>query len=107
MTAAAYADVAAVTEALCARLRGGDVDGAAGFAAQREALIASLAHAPAPSEAAATIERILALDRELLALLETLKQRTRTALRELADGRRSLQSYRGAPGASAFVDQLG
>lgn len=112
MTAAAllatYEDLATVTEALCARLRGGDVDGAAGFAQEREALVTHLSQAPAPSEVVATIERILAIDREVLALLEALTQQTRLALTGYANGRQSLRSYRGGAGASsAFVDQLG
>ena len=105
---AAYEDVATATEALCARLRGGDVDGAAGFAQRREELIGRLTQAPVPPEAAATIERILTADREVLELLEALRQQTRAALGGLSDGRHSLRSYRGGSArSSAFVDRLG
>ena len=103
-----YQQLATVTEALCARLRGGDVEGAAVLAEERDALVKRLARMPAPRDAGATIERVLALDGEVLELLESLKHQTRAALDGLAGGRESLRSYRGGPGASAaFFDRLG
>lgn len=105
---ARYEDLAAVTEALCARLRGGDVEGAAEFAREREALVERLSQAPPPTEAAATIERILGLDSTIVELLDELTHLTRTALDGLSGGRQSLRSYRGgAEASSAFVDRLG
>ena len=105
---ATYEDVAAVTEALNARLCEGDVDGAAGLAQQREALVARLSETPPPLAAMPTIERIISLDQELMQRLEEAKRETHVALRGLAVGRQGLRTYRGAPATSpAFVDRVG
>jgi hypothetical protein len=57
MSASSYEDLAATTEALCARLREGDVAGAADLVQKRETQLANLVTDAAPSQAAETISR--------------------------------------------------
>ena len=115
-------EAARLTEAFCARVRGGDDDGGPAFCRDREAILAAIraleavAAEGADPEAAVrhrtdrarAIRRILELDRELIGLLDARKARLRVELQGLQQGRRSLHSYRGPAGTSpAVIDRLG
>lgn len=114
-----YGQALRLTEELRARLREGDDAGAEAFSRQREALLERIAslgpepggnqrHPEARRKSAATIERILELDREVLTLLEARKAHLGRELHELGRGRRTLAAYRGpTPLTPAYVDRVG
>jgi hypothetical protein len=111
-----YGRALRLTEEFCARLRKGDDTGAEAFTREREALLQrigsggdeSLRHQEWRRKSVAAIERILALDREIVTLLEERKARLGRELLELGRGRRTLAAYRGPSALSpTFVDRMG
>jgi hypothetical protein len=85
----------------------------AALAARREGLVAALAATPPPAGAAgpvvAALREALALDPEVLGLLEARRAALRRALAETVARRRSLASYRCVPPDSdaPLVDRRG
>jgi hypothetical protein len=123
-TLARYRDALRLTEAFCAELRAGEEGDGEAFARHREEILAGIPTLPASPgragaadpvgaervrrESAQAIERILALDREIVDRLEARKADIRRKLEVVKTGRRTLQSYRGpAPTVRAAVNHLG
>lgn len=116
-----YGKALRLTEEFCARLRGGDDSGGEAFSRDRAAIFEQISRMDRASEAgagesdthrayrresAAAIERLLALDRELLTMLEERKDQIGRELAGLGRGRRTLAAYRGStPLSPAFVDR--
>jgi len=111
-----------LTDDFCSRLRRGDDADADAFSRDRAAILEQIWKFDPPSgpgaaeseghEAyrrgiAAAIERLLALDRELLSVLEERKARVGRELAALGHGRRTLAAYRGPTLLSpVFVDRV-
>jgi len=111
-----------LTEEFCSRLRRGDDTDADAFSRDRAAILERIwkfdpASVPGAGEfdgheayrrrSAAAIERLLALDRELLSVLEERKARVGRELAALGHGRRTLAAYRGPTLLSpAFLDRV-
>jgi hypothetical protein len=117
-----YREVLRLTEEFCARVRGGDESGGEAFSQAREAIFQRIsamraASEPLPGDAGGSeafwrqstsaIERIMALDREVLRLLEARKAQVGRELAEIGQGRRTLASYHGPTAISpAFLDRV-
>jgi hypothetical protein len=79
---------------------------------ERDALLAAIAAtAVSPLEApeiGAAIRRVLALDQEMLTLVEVLQTQVSQELARIAASRAALGSYRATPpGSAAYIERLG
>lgn len=102
-----WAALARLTEAAYARAVDGDVGAATALITEREAVLAGLRRDRPPVDGE-TARRVLDLDRALLARVEAERARVGLELRQLAECRRLLESYRGAPPRSAaYFDGTG
>jgi MoxR-like ATPase len=106
-----YHELARLSEETRARLRDGDDDFLEAALERRDALLAAIAETPVrPGEApevSAAIRQALALDRELLALLESRREEVRRDIARITEGRAALQSYRGAaPSGAIYIERL-
>jgi hypothetical protein len=114
-----YREAERLTEMFCARVRAGDESEAEEFLRRRDEILERIQEAGAPLEAAdddddpeqfaresaVVVERIIALNQELVALLEARMAQVRRQLADLGAHRQSLASYRGtAESTPAFVD---
>lgn len=105
--ASPWAELARLTEAALERAAEGDAGAIEALVTEREAIVAAIRrdHPPVDSE---TARRGLDLDRALLAQVEAERARVGHELRQLAECRRLLESYRGAPPRSAaYFDGTG
>jgi hypothetical protein len=110
--AALDAELLRLTEAMLAAARAGDDASVAALAERREAVVAAFERVAVPVAAAARVaecvRRVLALDREVLGLVQARTDAARQALDTLAARRRSLQSYRKTPPTDPLmVERLG
>ncbi len=102
-----WAELARLTEDAAARVADGDAEALEALLAKREVVLAAIRrdHPPVDGE---TARRALDLDRALLAQVEAEQARVGLDLRQLAEWRRGLESYRGAPPRSAaYFDGTG
>jgi hypothetical protein len=109
---ALYLELVRLSEATVARLRDGDDAGLPSAMDERNALLGAIAVTPvSPVEAPeidAAIRRVLALDQELLALVEACKAQVSQEITRIAASRAALESYRCAPSRSAaYFERLG
>lgn len=110
--AAPYQELARLSQETCARLQAGDDEFLVEAIARRDVLLAAIAKTSigldeAP-EVSLAIRHALALDRDLLALLESRREQVRKDLAQVAEGRAALQSYRGAsPSGAIYIERLG
>lgn len=109
---ALYGELVRLGEATVGRLRDGDDAGLASAMDERDALLAAIAGTSvSPFEApeiAAAIRRVLALDQEMVALVEGLQAQVKEKLAKVAAGRTALGSYRATPpGSAAYIERLG
>jgi hypothetical protein len=109
---ALYRELVRLGEATVGRLREGDEAGLPSAMDERDALLAAIARTSvSPLEApeiAAAIRRVLALDQEMLALIEGLQAQMSQTLAKIAASRAALGSYRAAPpGSAAYIERLG
>jgi hypothetical protein len=119
-----FAEATRLTEAFHERLRAGDDSGSEEFVGRRSEILARLAALDRPADgddATATdavrvcrrqgvesIERLLALDREVTALLQARLAGLRAHLVALAQRRRALDGYRAhGPVSAAYADRIG
>jgi hypothetical protein len=107
-----YQEAERLTERYRSRLSATDLDAGAAFVEQRAAILARIDALGAPSgdddqtgESIAAIERMIALNRELVTLLEAEKSRVRRQLAGTGAGRAALGSYAIQPISPVFVDQ--
>ena len=110
-TVGLYQELARLSEATCTRLHEGDDDVLEAAMEQRHALLARIAaSSPSPGEVpeiSAAIQRVLALDRDLLAQLDAHRQQLRQELAHIAERRLALHSYRGVGSTGAvYVERL-
>ena len=109
---ALYEALVRLSEATVARLRDGEDAGLPSAMDERNALLGAIAVTPvSPAEAPeidAAIRRVLALDQELLSLVEACKAQVSQELARIAASRAALESYRCAPASSAaYFERLG
>jgi hypothetical protein len=119
-----YREAERLTEMFCARLRAGDESEAEEFIRRRDEILQRIQETANPLEAAdeagepeqyaresaLVIGRIIELNQELVALLETRMGEVRKQLAELGLHRQSLTSYQGGSRAdepASFVDCSG
>ena len=118
-----YREAEHLTEALGERVRGGDHAGGQALIKRRDEVLRKIqdigASSVAPSgagvdddrharESAASIQRMIVLNEELLTALKREQDRVRLELTELGQRRQSLASYRGPRAISpSFVDRRG
>jgi hypothetical protein len=110
--ASLYAELLRLTEEMHGAARDGDATALGDLFERRDVVVSAIGGAPVAAESAAAlsgiVERVLTLDRELLAALSARRDSTREALEAVIARRRSLQSYRGAPPSGPlFVERLG
>ena len=109
---ALYRELVRLGEATVGRLRDGDDAGLSSAMDERDALLAAIARTSvSPLEApeiAAAIRRVLALDEEMLALIDVLQAQVSQKLAKIAASRAALGTYRSAPPASAaYIERMG
>jgi hypothetical protein len=109
--AAPYRELAQLSEETCARLQGGDDAFLAEAIARRDVLLDVIAGTEVrPDEiidVRTAIQHALAMDHQLLALLESRREQARQALAQIAGRRDALQSYRGsAPTGAVYIERL-
>jgi hypothetical protein len=121
-----FAEATRLTEAFHERLRAGDDSGSEEFVGRRSEILARLADLDRPADDAVSdpagidavrrcrrqgvesIERLLALDREVTALLQARLAGLRAHLIALAQRRQALDGYRAhAPVSPAYADHVG
>lgn len=107
-----YQEAERLTERYRTRLSTADLDAGAAFVERRAAILARIDALGAPSpdedhtgESLAAVERMIALNRELVTLLEAEKSRVRRQLAGMGTGRAALGSYSVQPISPVFVDQ--
>lgn len=102
-----YPELLRLTEQACARLSDVNRDALAPLLVERQAVVDAIQALTPPPDPSA-IGKILDLDRKLLDFLETEKARIAEALAQIAQCRKLLESYHGAPPRSAvYVETLG
>jgi hypothetical protein len=112
-----YREAERLTERFRARLSPDDLTAVDDFVRQRAAILAQIETLGGAggdeagrdaTESIAAVERMIELNRELVAVLEAEKTRVRRHLAEIGESRRALGSYQGPRALSpAFCDRLG
>jgi hypothetical protein len=101
-------EVAALTDAVCTEVAGGDDRRLDELVRRRLELVALLAAQTSAGDAATAIRRIVAHDADLLARLHAQRTDARAALDRLRAHGVALGAYRGAPPRSPlYVERLG
>jgi hypothetical protein len=96
-----------LTRRFHAEVEAGDEAGAAGFVERRAALVAAITASPQPPDAA-TVEALIAAERDLLTLVARRQHEIVQALAGIAVGRRTLRTYLDrTPASPAYVERLG
>jgi hypothetical protein len=106
-----YRALARLGEETCARLEAGDEACLVEATARRDALLAGIVGIEVRpdeiEEVSSAIRHALAVDRRLLALLESRREAARQALAQAAESRAALQSYRGPRReGSRYIERL-
>ena len=106
-----YRELARLSAETAARIEAGDDAWLDEALARRDTLLATIRTITVRPEDAenvrAAIGDVLALDEQLLAVLETHRRRVRDELAQIAGARTALQGYRGGVQSSAaYVDRL-
>ena len=102
-----YPELLRLTEQACARLSEANRDALAPLLVERQAVVDAIQSQTPPPDPHA-IGKILDLDRKLLDFLEAEKARVAEALAQIAQCRKLLASYHGAPPRSAvYVETVG
>lgn len=104
---AAYERVSRLADAGLAALRRGDWETFTRLLGERRGVMEEVAGRRATAKAGGAIQRALAVDGEVLALLDSVRGRLAGELAELARGGAGLESYRGGAESSRLLDRKG